>query len=145
MPGVKLAGLVALDLVAHVLERALEEREGLAQLGQRGADTAEEQLIHVLPLLAPADHQVHGLLDLGIQTLHLADPARNTLAMVSSLLLLLQVISMRWNVVIGGQLLSKSYRGTTSYLPGLMEKEGLLAAAIIGWWLWSIRRRREQV
>jgi len=55
----------------------------------------------------------------------------NSFIFISSVLLLAQVLLMRWNVVIGGQLLSKSYRGTTSYLPGLMEKEGLLAAAII--------------
>ncbi len=38
---------------------------------------------------------------------------------------------MRWNVVIGGQLVSKSYRGFTDYLPGLFAKEGLLAGATI--------------
>jgi hypothetical protein len=38
---------------------------------------------------------------------------------------------MRWNVVIGGQLVSKSYRGFTSFMPGVLEKEGLLVAAII--------------
>ena len=38
---------------------------------------------------------------------------------------------MRWNVVIGGQLVSKSYRGFTEYLPGLFAKEGLIAAATI--------------
>lgn len=50
---------------------------------------------------------------------------------VSASLLLLQVLLMRWNVVIGGQLISKSYRGFTGYLPGLFDKEGLLAAGII--------------
>jgi hypothetical protein len=38
---------------------------------------------------------------------------------------------MRWNVVIGGQILSKSYRGFSSYLPGLFEKEGWIVAAVI--------------
>jgi len=55
----------------------------------------------------------------------------NSLLFISSVLLLTQVLLMRWNVVIGGQLLSKSYRGFTSYLPGIFEKEGLLIAAII--------------
>lgn len=50
---------------------------------------------------------------------------------VSSLLLLLQVLAMRWNVVIGGGMISKSMRGFTPYLPGIFEKEGLLPAAII--------------
>ncbi len=57
---------------------------------------------------------------------------RNTLAFVSSLLLLIQVFSMRWNVVIGGQLLSKSFRGfRETYIPQFFEKEGILAAIII--------------
>jgi Ni/Fe-hydrogenase subunit HybB-like protein len=50
---------------------------------------------------------------------------------VSSILVLIQVLAMRWNVVIGGQLLSKSFRGFTSYFPGLFEKEGLITAFVI--------------
>jgi len=50
---------------------------------------------------------------------------------LSSVLVLIQVLAMRWNVVIGGQLLSKSFRGFTSYFPGLFEKEGLITAMII--------------
>jgi hypothetical protein len=38
---------------------------------------------------------------------------------------------MRWNVVIGGQLVSKSYRGFTSFMPGFLEREGIIVAAII--------------
>ena len=49
----------------------------------------------------------------------------------SSILLLIQVLLMRWNVVIGGQLVSKSFRGYTSFLPGVFAKEGFLVAAII--------------
>jgi Ni/Fe-hydrogenase subunit HybB-like protein len=55
----------------------------------------------------------------------------NLMVFTASVLLLLQVLLMRWNVVIGGQLVSKSYRGFTSYLPGIFEKEGLIAAGII--------------
>ena len=50
---------------------------------------------------------------------------------VSSLLVLLQVLAMRWNVVIGGQLFSKSFRGFVEYQPPWMGKEGILAAAAI--------------
>ncbi len=61
---------------------------------------------------------------------YLHSKVRNTLSLVSSLLLLIQVFAMRWNVVIGGQLLSKSYRGfRETYYPHLFEKEGLLAGA----------------
>lgn len=63
---------------------------------------------------------------------HMSDPIRNTLAMVASLLLLLQVLAMRWNVVIGGQMFSKSMRGfRETYVPGMFEKEGILAAVVI--------------
>jgi len=60
------------------------------------------------------------------------DRIRNTLTMVASLLLLMQVIAMRWNVVIGGQMFSKSMRGfRETYVPGLFDKEGVVAAVII--------------
>lgn len=49
----------------------------------------------------------------------------------SAAMLLVQVLLMRWNVVIGGQLVSKSMRGFTDYFPGLWEKEGLITAAVI--------------
>jgi predicted membrane protein len=35
---------------------------------------------------------------------------------------------MRWNVVIGGQLFSKSFLGYTSYKMELVTREGLLVA-----------------
>jgi Ni/Fe-hydrogenase subunit HybB-like protein len=60
------------------------------------------------------------------------DRIRNTLTMVASLLLLLQVFAMRWNVVIGGQMFSKSMRGfREAYHPGMFDKEGILAAVLI--------------
>ncbi len=63
---------------------------------------------------------------------YMDDRIRNTLTMVASLLLLMQVFAMRWNVVIGGQMFSKSMRGfRDTYIPGLFEKEGILAAAAI--------------
>ena len=53
------------------------------------------------------------------------------LIFISSGLLLIQVMFMRWNVVIGGQLLSKSGRGFIRYVPDIWEKEGLLMALFI--------------
>ena len=41
------------------------------------------------------------------------------------------VFAMRWNVVIGGQLLSKSLRGFISYNPPLLGIDGILAAAVL--------------
>ena len=75
------------------------------------------------------------LILLGIVVLmdsYMDDRIRNTLTMVSSLLLLLQVLAMRWNVVIGGQMFSKSMRGfREAYVPEMFAKEGILAAAVI--------------
>jgi len=56
---------------------------------------------------------------------------RNFLIWSSSGLLLLQVLFMRWNVVIGGQLVSKSMRGFTEYFPGIFEKEGLIVSFLL--------------
>ena len=63
---------------------------------------------------------------------YLSDQIRNTLCFVASLLLLVQVFAMRWNVVVGGQIFSKSLRGFRSgHSPGLFEKEGIILAVLI--------------
>jgi hypothetical protein len=57
---------------------------------------------------------------------------QNILAGAASCILLIQVFSMRWNVVVGGQLFSKSLRGLRSpYQPQFFEKEGILAMLLI--------------
>jgi Ni/Fe-hydrogenase subunit HybB-like protein len=54
---------------------------------------------------------------------------RNTLSTAAAVLCLLQVFSMRWNIVVGGQLLSKSLRGLRSpYEPEVFGREGVLMA-----------------
>ncbi len=53
---------------------------------------------------------------------------RVTLGMISGLLVLVQVLSMRFNVVIGGQMLSKSFRGFVEYIPEWQGREGILVA-----------------
>ena len=52
-------------------------------------------------------------------------------APIVSVMILIQVLLMRWNVVVGGQLMSKSERGATSFHPMWFEKEGILVAVII--------------
>ena len=60
---------------------------------------------------------------------YLHEKVRNTLATVAAFLTLIQVFSMRWNIVIGGQLLSKSLRGLRSpYEPEILGREGVLMA-----------------
>lgn len=55
------------------------------------------------------------------------EPAYITWSAVVCLVLLLQVLFMRWNVIIGGQLMSKSARGYTEFHPEWFDKEGILA------------------
>ncbi|MBW2260496.1 MAG: polysulfide reductase NrfD [Deltaproteobacteria bacterium] len=63
---------------------------------------------------------------------HMKAPLLNMLTFVASGLLLMQVFSMRWNVVIGGQMFSKSLRGfRLDYVPEFFEKEGTAVAIVI--------------
>jgi predicted membrane protein len=54
---------------------------------------------------------------------------RKTMYLLVSILTLIGVYSMRWNVVIGGQLFSKSFSGFTSFKVGLIGLDGTLMAA----------------
>jgi Ni/Fe-hydrogenase subunit HybB-like protein len=63
---------------------------------------------------------------------YLHERVRNTLSTVAALLCLVQVFSMRWNIVIGGQLLSKSLRGLRSpYSPDVFGREGVIMAILL--------------
>jgi len=63
---------------------------------------------------------------------YLTDPLRNTIAFVASAILLVQVFAMRWNVVVGGQIASKSMRGfREDYGLELFGREGIVAALAI--------------
>lgn len=62
---------------------------------------------------------------------YLHERLRNTLAFISASLLMLQVLSMRWNVVIGGQIFSKSFRGFRDYTPEFLGKEGILTSILL--------------
>jgi Ni/Fe-hydrogenase subunit HybB-like protein len=71
------------------------------------------------------------LLILGFITLSkLSEDTKTSMRIISAVLVLIGVFAMRWNVVIGGQLISKSLRGFTSYTPPLLGINGILVAAI---------------
>lgn len=53
---------------------------------------------------------------------------RKPIYLVTSMLVLMGIFFMRWNVVIGGQLFSKSFLGFTSFKLGLIGAEGFLMA-----------------
>lgn len=71
-----------------------------------------------------------GLLAL-TQLVKLSERARKGLYAASALLTLVGIFAMRWNVVIGGQLFSKSFLGYTSYKMGFATREGLLPAILL--------------
>jgi Ni/Fe-hydrogenase subunit HybB-like protein len=65
------------------------------------------------------------------QVLRLAESRRKLLYALSGALTLIGIFAMRWNVVIGGQLFSKSFLGYTTYKMGFATREGLLPAIFL--------------
>ena len=59
---------------------------------------------------------------------NLSEIARKRIYVFCGSLILISVFAMRWNVVIGGQLFSKSFLGYTTYKMALATREGLVAA-----------------
>jgi Ni/Fe-hydrogenase subunit HybB-like protein len=62
------------------------------------------------------------------QVVKFSEIARKRIYVFSGCMILISVLAMRWNVVIGGQLFSKSFLGYTTYKMELVTREGLLAA-----------------
>ena len=61
----------------------------------------------------------------------ISDRLRNIIGFASGILLLVQVFAMRWNVVVGGQTFSKSFRGFLNFHVDVLGREGLLAAVFL--------------
>jgi len=62
------------------------------------------------------------------QVTSLPEIARKRIYSTAGALTLIGIFAMRWNVVIGGQLFSKSFLGYTTYKMSLVTKEGLLVS-----------------
>jgi len=75
----------------------------------------------VVPILLLAITQVVKLTEMG----------RKRIYVLAGCLTLIGIFAMRWNVVIGGQLFSKSFLGYTTYKMGLVTREGLLTAILL--------------
>jgi Ni/Fe-hydrogenase subunit HybB-like protein len=67
----------------------------------------------------------------GTQVLKLNEMARKRVYVLAGCLTMIGIFAMRWNVVIGGQLFSKSFLGYTTYKMGLVTREGLLMAIVL--------------
>jgi Ni/Fe-hydrogenase subunit HybB-like protein len=62
------------------------------------------------------------------QVVKFAEIVRQRIYVFCGAMIMISVFAMRWNVVIGGQLFSKSFLGYTTYKVDLVTKEGLLVA-----------------
>ena len=66
-----------------------------------------------------------------VQLVRVEEAARKGLYVLAGTSTLVGIFAMRWNVVIGGQLFSKSFLGYTTYKMGFATREGLLPAALL--------------
>jgi len=66
-----------------------------------------------------------------VRSKRLNEDMRKLLYFTSVLLVELGIFSMRWNVVIGGQLFSKSFRGLMAYKMEITGIESLASAVVL--------------
>jgi Ni/Fe-hydrogenase subunit HybB-like protein len=65
------------------------------------------------------------------QLFRIREAVRRVMYVTSCACILVGIFAMRWNVVIGGQLFSKSFLGYTSYKLDFVTREGLLPAVAL--------------
>jgi Ni/Fe-hydrogenase subunit HybB-like protein len=65
------------------------------------------------------------------QVLRLSEIVRKRIYIAAGVLTIIGIFAMRWNVVIGGQLFSKSFLGYTTYKMGIISREGLLISGAL--------------
>ncbi len=65
------------------------------------------------------------------QLVKFSESARKRIYAIAGILTLIGIFAMRWNVVIGGQLFSKSFLGYTTYKMDFVTREGLLPAIVL--------------
>ena len=116
--------LEMLDLI-HRLYEADESLKALDFMVHTRLFLSQIVLQIVLGTLVPI-----GLLAV-TQVVRLRGSIRQAMYVTAGLLTLVGIFAMRWNVVIGGQLFSKSFLGYTTYKMGFATREGLLPALVI--------------
>lgn len=117
-------GLEMLDLIHRIYE-ADESFRSLDFMVHTRLYLSQVVIQIYLGTLAPI-----GLLAL-TQLVKLSEKARKRIYATAGGLTLMGIFAMRWNVVIGGQLFSKSFLGYTTYKIGFVAKEGLLTAIFL--------------
>jgi Ni/Fe-hydrogenase subunit HybB-like protein len=116
--------LELLDLVHRVYE-ADESFRALDFMVKTRLFTSQIVLQIVLGTLVPLS-----MLAL-VQLRTMSEAVRRRIYITAGLLILVGIFAMRWNVVIGGQLFSKSFLGYTTYKMEFATREGLLPAIIV--------------
>ena len=66
-----------------------------------------------------------------VHLLRITERARRWIYAIAGTLTLIGIFAMRWNVVIGGQLFSKSFLGYTTYKMEWATREGALPAVLL--------------
>jgi Ni/Fe-hydrogenase subunit HybB-like protein len=113
-----------------VLHRGFAAEEGFAVL----QTMIREKLFYTLNIGQVGVGTLLPLLMLGsLQLLRhrIPEAARRTMIFFSGAMILFGVLMMRWNVVMGGQFFSKSFRGVMSYKMEFAGQEGWLISAAI--------------
>ena len=116
--------LEALDLV-HRLYEADESLRALDFMVKTRLFVSQIVLQIIVGTLVPI------ALLAAVQLRQPGERARRVIYVVAATLALVGILAMRWNVVIGGQLFSKSFLGYTTYKMGFATREGLLPAILI--------------
>lgn len=116
--------LEALDFI-HRLYESEESIKILSQLVLNKLFISLIVMQILLGMLVPL-----GIL-ISIKLLSFNAELRKLLYFVSAILIQVGIFSTRWNVVIGGQMFSKSFRGLTTYKMEIVGIEGLLFALVL--------------
>jgi predicted membrane protein len=116
---------VSLELLDFV-HRLYEAEESIDILGQMIQSRLFVSLVVVQVLIGT----VLPLVSLAmLRALKPREVVRKAVYFVTGSIVLVSIFFMRWNVVLGGQLFSKSLRGLTVYKIGIAGREGVIAAA----------------
>jgi Ni/Fe-hydrogenase subunit HybB-like protein len=112
----------------EILSRSYESEESWAILSQLITQKLAVSYVgiqYLFGMLLP-------ILMLGAATLlKLKQGMKLSFQLLAGIAILIGVFAMRWNVVIGGQLVSKSLRGLSSYTPPLYGLNGVITSLII--------------
>ncbi|HEX6571150.1 MAG TPA: NrfD/PsrC family molybdoenzyme membrane anchor subunit [Steroidobacteraceae bacterium] len=125
-------------LVAIIVDFALEALDYIHRIYQSEesieilGELVSVKLFNSLVIIQVALGMLLPLLILAlVRSRRLNDSMRTLMYFLSVLLIEVGIFSMRWNVVIGGQLYSKSFRGLMAYKMELTGLESLMTALVL--------------